>query len=402
MHKTSLFIALRYLWSHKGSHAIQIVSRVASVAVMVVSMALVIILSVYNGYKTLILESVSDVDPPLLLQRENRSVFDITDHRLQNLLNDPGVAVYAPFLYSKAMGYSGGRQAVLQLIGTDERYLHISPLLSRGTEDGYRFSKGQGALAAQVAHYLQAYDSQSDSLSIVVPRRKGLINPMFPASAFRTAYSEIQTIFQVDQEEYAYSLFLPIDELQSLLDYGANEIQAVGMRPKKNLTEKELKNRLLKELPDGFVLLDQVEQHPDLMRMVAVEKWITFLILFFVLLLSAFNISASISMLLIEKEADISTLYALGVDRKRVIRIFTLEGLLIAFLGAVIGIVVGILIVLSQSHWGWATTLSTMGPIPYPVKISLSDICAVFLSVFAIAFFVSYYPIRLILPRKIN
>jgi ABC-type lipoprotein release transport system permease subunit len=242
---------------------------------------------------------------------------------------------------------------------------------------------------------LQLPPRGTDTLSVIVPKREGFINPAIPASSFLSTQGKVASVILSENEVYDNTLFMDLQQLQQLLNYTPSQVDGVALEISRGDIRKT-RQQLLQLLPNHYILLDRSEQQPEITRLVAIEKWISFLILFFVLLLAAFNVVACVSMLMIEKQFDTLTLRALGASPSSVTNIFRYEGLLITAIGAGMGLLLGLLLCYSQMELGWITTQSSLGPQPYPVKIKLFDLAASLTAILGIGYLAAAYPAKVL------
>ncbi len=392
---TARFIAFRYLFAHKRYNVINIVSWVAVGAICIVTMALVSILSIYNGYEEMILAKVSDIDPPLLLREKDGKVFDLTDSKLQPILTHPQITHNAGILRTKGLLLHNGGQLVVQLQGIAPSFASVCKTNNWRTNGEMVIEQGLFNVGAAISMALQLPPRGTDTLSVIVPKREGFINPTIPASSFLSTQGKVASVILSENEVYDNTLFMDLQQLQQLLNYTPSQVDGVALRISRG-NVKKTRQQLQQLLPNHYILLDRSEQQPEITRLVAIEKWISFLILFFVLLLAAFNVVACVSMLMIEKQFDTLTLRALGASPSSVTNIFRYEGLLITAIGAGMGLLLGLLLCYSQMELSWITTQSSLGPQPYPVKIKLFDLAATLTAILGIGYLAAAYPAKVL------
>lgn len=386
------FIAWRYLFARKQYNVINMVSGVAAVAIAVIAMALVVVLSVYNGYEKLIMSKLNTITPPLVIQQRDNQVFDIK--QLEPIVKHSDVKASAGLLHTKGLIRVEGKQLVAAFLGLAPSFEQVSNVKEWDVIGKLAFTEGQLNMGIALASALDIIPDNPQKIQLVLPKRKGIINPLFPSSAFMDSQGTLSSIVSAGDEKYDYTLFLSLEQLQNLMQRLPGEVDQLAVAPAETIQPQVLQRRLKPLLPKGFVILDQVEQQPEVTRLVALEKWISFLILSFILLLAAFNVMAGITMLMIEKQEDRQLLRAMGATPAMIARIFRYEGLLISGLGAVIGVIIGIALVLSQHYWGWLTTTTLMGPEPYPVVLKPLDVVATLAVVLLIGYAASLYPTR--------
>lgn len=219
-----------------------------------------------------------------------------------------------------------------------------------------------------------------EELKIYTPRRLGRINPANPSSSFRGDSLLVSGVFQAEQSEFDTDLVLiPLEISRRLLDYTT---EATAIEIKTSGAVENVKKAVMSAIGDGYAVKNQMEQQEQSFKMISVEKWITFFLLAFILIIASFNIISTLSMLIIEKDENIRTLYALGASQQMISRIFVLEGWLISLAGGMAGIIVGVLLCLAQQYGGFITlggNHEAMTITAYPVRVEAIDLAAVFL-----------------------
>ena len=238
---------------------------------------------------------------------------------------------------------------------------------------------------------------------LYVPKRKGRINPANPAAAYRALPVAVTGVVQVDQPEYdADFVFIPLDAARTLLDYDGGEGSAVEVKAAMGVKPANLVRDLARDFPD-YVVQGRIEQQADTFRMIAVEKWVTFLMLVFILLIAAFNIVSTMSLMVIEKRSDISTLRALGAPASMTRAIFVAEGWLVTVVGGIAGLVLGVGLSLLQEYCGLvklAADPSALTIDAYPVRVEWTDVASVFLAIIVTGLLIG--AISRIFTRKTN
>lgn len=398
----SLRLASRYFFSMKRLHSVHIISTISSITVGIVVMAAVCILSIFNGYERILLNQVSFLDPPLLIERADKQVFLSEEPHLQKILSQTtSLENYSFALQADGVVRSDVTQRVAHLYGVDTAFAQVNNVAPLAFLGQFTTKEEQYTLGLELYGTLfPVFSALEDSVMIYSPKRKGFINPMLPNTAFRLKKGEATSVINVQNEYYDQSLFLDIDALRTLLDYTSSEADRVLLLPKKELSLSEVQKSLQEDLGDEWRVLNRAEQQPDLIRLVAIEKWMSFFILFFVLLLAAFNVVCSSSMLIIEKKRDVEILSFLGGQSKFVRRVFLIQGFFVTFLGAFIGFFVGLLLIGAQDRWGWITYGQGIYKQPYPVEIQGLDIFILLMTIVIVGYLSSLYPVYRLLRKK--
>lgn len=376
----ALRIALRYLLAKKSHTAVNVISLISMTGIAVAAMAMICVLSVFNGFSDLALDRLSMVDPDIKVSPVSGKVIANADSLADMLAHVPGVRRTAVTIEDQALAIFDDAQSPVVVRGVPLHYpdiSEISSLVIDGEFTDEAVGKGCVALSVGTAINLGARPSMEKPFVLTVPRRVGRINPAFPLAAFSTDTLLVSAVYQTNQAEFDNDmLYMPLSAARSLFDY-TTEGSAIEIAVMPDATPDEVITEIETRLGPGYVVADRLRQQADSFRMISIEKWITFLMLVFVLVMASFNILSTMSMLIIEKEDNISILRSLGADEKMLRRIFLDEGLLIAILGGAIGIVVGVALSLAQEHFGLISLSgdhAQMSISAYPCRLALSDL----------------------------
>ena len=377
-------IAVRYIFSRKSHSAINLISVVAVCGVVVASVALVCVLSVFNGFHSLIEGKLSVIDPAVKVVPATGKAISSSDSLIDVITAVPGVAYAIPGITEQALARCGDKQLPVMVKGVVENYDSLSAISSVVKEDGeFLLSNDYGmqfmVISVGTAISLETRPGYRTPVSLYAPKRKGRVNVANPIGAFRADTMFVSGVFQVDEAGYdASTVLVPLDVARRLFDYPveATEIE-VGARP--DADEAALHAAIATALP-GYVVKNRLQQHASSYRLINIEKWITFLLLSFILLIAAFNVISTVSVLIVEKTGDIVTLRNLGATRALITRIFSTQALLITFIGSLIGVAIGVGLCLAQQHLGIIKLNGTPGTLildAYPVVVEWSDLVVV-------------------------
>lgn len=392
------YIAKRYLFSKKSHNAVNIISVVAVCGVAVATMATVCSLSVLNGFRGLVTEMFGFFDPELKITPVKGKVFDSNTVMFQEVRSLPEIDLIAESLEDNVMINYRGRQGLAILKGVSDEFVS---LVNFGTIliDGDTILKNEvndfALLGLGIANSIGVNAGFVFPMEIDAPKRNVRVNLSNPIASINREYAYIGGVFQVNQAVYDENYVIaPIHLARDLFDY-EKEVSALEIKLKAGASIKEAQAKIQKTVGDDFYVKDRYRQQEDVFKMINIEKWVTFFILVFILLIAAFNIIGSLSMLIIDKQADVITLRNLGADNRRISGIFLFEGWMISASGAVAGIVLGVLLCLGQQHFGWLRLGNGNFSVnAYPVIISLSDLLFVLITVLLIGFFSVLYPVR--------
>lgn len=367
--------------------------------VVVGSIALVCVLSVFNGFQTVVEDLFSNFDAQLKIVPAEGKVFHPDSIKLP--LEDIEHSCYV--IEDNALLTFGEKQMPIIIKGVPEDYTQVSGIDSI-LIDG-EFSTKEGAFNMAVggvglANTLGSGLRFVQPIWLYAPKRTANINPLMVDKAFNREHAFLTGVYMVQQEKYDNNfLIVPIELTRKLYDY-KTEVSAIELKLKDNADEKSVKREISSLIGPGYKVLDRYEQQEEFFSMLQIEKWVTYLILSFILLIAIFNIVGSLSMLIIEKKEDANILRCLGASQCDIKNIFLFEGWLISVLGAVIGILIGVLLCYIQMEYGVIKLASTSGTYlvdAYPVNLVFSDVIVIFLTVISMGFFASY-----IATRRIN
>jgi len=384
-------IAVRYLFAKKSHSAVNIISIISVAGVAVATMATVCVLSVFNGFTELAMGRLSMIDPDIKVQSASVPVFDRTDDIIESLERLPEVELAVPTLEGQALAVFDGRQIPVTIKGVTDRYDRIAQLDSAIIDGDFSLRLGDygGAImSVGTAIRLGARPGYWQPLALYVPRRIGRVNPANPMGAFRSDSLIVAGVYQINQSEYdADMIMLPLNEVRSLLDYDDSQASAIEVRIKPGVDTRDglaAVEGAVKEYGGHMEALDRLQQEATSFRMINMEKWISFVMLAFILVIASFNVISTLSMIIIEKRYNLATLRAMGASQGMISRIFMLEGWLISIVGGAVGIILGSVLCLAQ-QWGGFIKLggdpTQMSIDVYPVRLLPSDILAVFLLV---------------------
>ncbi len=397
-----LFIALRYLFSKNKQNIINIISGISVAGIIVGTMALVIVLSVFNGFNGLIETFFSNFDPDLKITASRGKMFSPSENRFEEIQNLLGVLHYAEVIEETALLKYGDQQYPAIVKGVPPNYsdyTSIDTLIIDGIfmlqDDGIDYAVvGQG-----VAYNLGLGLSFVDPIRIFVPK-KGHQASLNPAQSLNFDYIFPAGVFSLLEEIDSKYLIVPYHFASRLFE-SENRVSAVELGIDPGVNSKKLQKEIQGILGDSFHVKNKYQQHDMIFRTIKSEKWASYFILVFILIVASFNMLGSLSMLIIDKKEDLFILRSMGADSKLIRKIFLFEGWLISFFGALIGALLGIFICWLQIRFE-LVTLPGAGSFvitAYPVKIVLSDIFLILGIVLGIGFIASWYPVRFISDR---
>lgn len=397
--------ALRYLKAKKAHSAVNIISIISVCGVVLTTAALVCVLSVFNGFSGLMSDKLAKLDPPISISPAEGKIIGNADSLLNILRNIKGVEIALPAITDQALAIYAEKQVPVTVKGVPEDFNKLTDIEDVILYGNYALSDssaGYAILSIGVAGSLHSSNGFFDYMRLYVPKRKGNINPVYPAKAFRTDSLYISAIYQADQSSYDRDMvYIPIDAARRLFDY-TTEATHIEVKPTKNADETAIIKRIESALGNNYSVKDRLQQQATAFKMVNMEKWVTFLLLSFILIIAAFNVISSLSLLIIEKDESIRTFHNIGATNRQISMIFITEGLLISLTGAIIGIAIGVILCLMQQELGLiklAGDSETIIVDSYPVKLLWSDLTIVFALVSAVGVLTSFITATLMRSR---
>lgn len=393
-------IAWRYLFSKKGHNAINIVTGVSSAAVAVVTAAMICVLSVMNGFGALVEQLFSEFDAPLLVVPAEGSTLRTDDPAIQALYEREDLVISAQLEQTALVRYKD-HQTPARVLGVDSLFAetaHIDSIITDGFYSVWDSAFERAVLGRGLASQIGMNAHFTGALHLYAPDRTGTINMLRPDLSLQHEHAFIAGTFAINQVEYDDQLMLvSLFLARRLFRYDEQTATALRIAPKEDLKIRrfeDLKTQIAKSLGKDYQVLDRYEQQADFFRILKIEKWLTVLLLVFILLIASFNSIGSLSMLIIDKKADIRILSDLGADEPTIRRIFLLEGWLISSLGAGVGLVIGVLVCLGQQYFGWLKlgTGTEYVISAYPVMVQATDVLLVAVVVLALGFVAAWYP----------
>lgn len=396
----SFHIAKRYLFSKKSHNAINIISGISAAGVGVGAMALVCVLSVFNGFETLIADMFSAFDPDLKITLAEGKTFDVNSPEMSEIRKLKSVAYFTEVVEENALLRFKDKQmpATVKGVSSDFRKMtFIDSIMYDGEFTLFDGAFQRAVPGVGVASILGLGVHFIDPLIIYAPKRTAKINLLRPENSFNQVGTFVSGIFAVQQLQYDdHYVLVSISLARDLFEYEKNIVSAVEIKLVDGVNQQKVQQQIKAKLGDRFQVKNRYEQQESFFKIMQIEKWITYLILCFILLIASFNIIGSLSMLIIDKKADIATMRNLGCNNQMIKRIFLFEGWMISAVGAVVGISLGTLLCLLQEHVGFLKLGSGYVVEAYPVVTNLTDSMLVLVTVLIMGFLAAYYPVRYI------
>jgi len=396
------YIARRYLFSKKSTHAINVISGISVVGVAVATMALVVTLSVFNGFHDLVASFFTQMDPQLKITPVKGKTAPVDDPILTEIRHLPEVEVATECLEEQALAVYGDRQQMVMVKGVEDNFnqlTHIQEILEGdGDFELHAADLSYGIPGLGVAYQLGLGYTYEHPLKIFAPRREGQLNMANPTEGFVVddLYSP-GVVFCMKQGKYDNNYILTsIAFTRHLFDLDGC-LSSLEIRLKPGSDFERVKSQMEEIAAGKFYVLDRYEQQDDTFRIMKVEKLIAYVFLSFILMIACFNIIGSLSMLIIDKKEDVVTLRNLGATDHQITRIFLFEGRMISAIGAILGVLIGLLLCWLQQQYGIVRLGSSEGSFvvdAYPVSVHPWDIVLIVFTVMAVGFLSVWYPVR--------
>ncbi len=402
---TALYFAKRYLFSKKTVNAINVISGISVVGVLVSSASLIVILSFYNGLETLIFSMHGAFTPDLRIEPQEGKVFSLDAPVFETIRQHPQVDRYSEVLQERVLLRYGEGQYIATIKGITADYPQ-GPAMDTLLQDGHAVLKhgdeNYAILGARVQGVLGiSLHDESRSIDVFSPR-KGVKSGISRAEEFTMRTIRAGGVLEY-QQEFDDLLIVPMDFARDVLSE-FEQVSAVEINLAAGGNVAAIQQELSALLGEAYLVKDREQQNPTLYKIVRTEKWAVFFIIAFTGVIAIFNIVGSLTMLVIDKKKDISVLMGMGASNGLIRRIFFYEGLLISLIGCLTGLVLGLLFCLSQQLFGWISLGNGENMVTdvYPVEIRISDFLLVFSTVFVVSAIISLISSRLSVKQTVR
>lgn len=403
------YIARRYLFSKKSTHVINLISGISAVGVAVATMALVVTLSVFNGFSDLVASFLTAFDPQIEVVPAKGKTAPADDPILTKIRTLPSVDVATECIEDQAMAIYDGRQAMVMIKGVDDNFdqlTHINDILyGDGEFELHAANLEYGTVGIRLADRMGMGAAWNGFMKIYAPRREGQLDMMNPTEGFVVdSLISPGVVFSVRNGRYDNDYVLTSIGFARRLFGQQGMLSQLELRLKPGSNLDAVKAEMQEIAGGKYRVLDRMEQQADTFKIMKIEKFIAYIFLTFILIVACFNIIGSLSMLIIDKKDDIITLRNMGADDRQITRIFLFEGRMISVIGAVAGIAIGLLLCWLQQEYGLVALGSSSGSFvvdAYPVSVHPEDIVIVFLTVIAVGFISVWYPVKYFAKRLI-
>ena len=401
------YIARRYLFSKKSTHVINLISGISAVGVAVATMALVVTLSVFNGFHDLVASFLTAFDPQIEVVPAQGKTAPADDPVLQRIRTLPEVDVATECVEDQALAVYDGKQAMVTVKGVDDNFnqlTHINDIVYGDGEFSLHAANLEyGTVGIRLADKLGMSASWDGFMNIYAPRREGQLDMMNPTEGFvEDSLISPGVVFMVRNGKYDGNYILTSIGFARRLFDRQGMLSQLEIRLKPGSDLDAVKAEMKEIVGKKYRVMDRMEQQADTFKIMKIEKFIAYIFLTFILAVACFNIIGSLSMLIIDKKNDVVTLRNMGATDKQITRIFLFEGRMISVIGAVAGILIGLLLCWLQQEYGLVALGRSSGSFvvdAYPVSVHPEDIAIVFLTVISVGFASVWYPVRYFAKR---
>jgi lipoprotein-releasing system permease protein len=403
--KLSFYIAKRYLFAKKSRNAINIISSVSVAGVAVGTMALIIVLSVFNGLETMVSAIFNTFDPDVKITAAEGKTFVADTSRLKLLASIEGISCYSLTLEENALLKYGDRQSIATIKGVDDNYLMVSNIDSSMWEGDFILKSQKGRPYAipgvGVAINLGIRINFITPLNIIFPRKTGSAN-LNAETQLNQKFISPSGIFEVEKDYDSKYVYVPIEVVRELTEIN-DGVSSIEIKVTKQADPGIVQKKIANIFGKGFIVQNRYEQQELFYKVMRSERLAIFFILTLILIIASFNIIGSLTMLIIEKERDIEILKSLGADNNLIRKIFIFEGWLISIIGALAGILLGYTICWLQLTFGFVKLQSeSLIMDSYPVVMKVKDFIIVPGTVLLIGYWAAWYPVRFLTKKFLN
>jgi lipoprotein-releasing system permease protein len=402
-----LHIARRYMISRKSHNIINVISGISVMGITVGTMALIVVLSVFNGFESIVSSLYNSFNPDLELTIVKGKTFTLEDVQSDKIAQLPGVLHMTEVVEENALMKNGNRQYIGRMKGVSHTFNLMTGIDSAIIDGDYILERGDqacGVFGAGVSYHLGVVPNLvDDPVEIFVPSRSADFKPSLE-QPFNSGKVAPSGVFSIQQDFDVSIVLVPIWFARSLLEY-SDELTALEIGLGKDADVEQVKERIRQIVGSDFSVKDRYEQEELLYKIMNSEKWIIFLILAFILMIATFNVIGSLSMLIIDKQKDIAVLHSMGASYALIRRIFLFEGMLISLTGALSGLILGGVLSWLQQEFGLLKLGQGNGAFiidTYPVVVKGVDFVIVFLTVFVIAYLAAWLPVRRISKKYLE
>ena len=397
------YIAKRYLIAKKSHNAINIIAAISLAGIAVGTMALIVVLSVFNGFDNVVKSLINSFNPDLKVILAEGKTFAPDEAKLKRIKSIRGIHAMSTVLEDKALLRYDERQTIAIVKGVSMDYADVAGIDSMMAEGVFRLSdqdQPYAVIGQGISYYLNVMLNSPRQMGIYVPKRTGKIS-FDPERAVNRKFIYVSGVFMIEQDYDSKYVIVPLDFAQDLFEY-PGRLNALEIKLDRGADPEKIMQDVQLILGDDFIVQNRYQQNEIFYKTMQVEKWAIFLILMFILVVASFNIIGTLTMLILEKRTDIITLRNLGASTTIINRIFLFEGWLVSIGGALAGLAAGLLICWLQIRFE-PVKLQGSGTFiidAYPVLVKAVDVAATGITVMIVGFLAAWLPVRFV-TRKL-
>ncbi len=393
------FIAKRYLFSKKSHNAINIISAISVAGIAIGTMALIIVLSAFNGLSDLVQSLYNSFGADIEITIKQGKTFTPTTSEFNSIKKMEGIAYYTEVLEGNALLKFNDKQCISAIKGVSDSYEKMSDFDSLIKEGNFNLTRNNIVIGQGISYVLQINSKdQFSPISIYAPKR-GTINSINPEDGLNELKTYASAEFSIN-DEFDKHTIMSIANARKLFDY-TNEVTSIELALKKDVNKIAVQNEIEKILENAYEVKNREQQNEILFKTLKSEKLWTFIILIFILIIATFNVIGSLTMLIIEKKKDIRILHHMGADIQLIRKIFLLEGILITGFGALLGVALGVLVCWLQAEFSIVKFTEGYVVDAYPITMKFSDFVLIITAVLLIGLFAAWYPVRVFTKKHL-
>ncbi len=395
-----LFIAKRYLISKKSHNAINIISGVSVAGVCIGTMALIVVLSAFNGLSNLVESLYNSFDADIEITIKQGKTFTLDSTEFNSLKKIDGIAYYSEIVEGNALLKYNEKQCVATIKGVSSDFAKMSKFDTLVSEGSFNLEKNNIVIGKGISNILQTGPEDAyTAISIYAPKR-GIVNTFDAEGGLSELKAYSAGAFSINDEfDYKY-VIMDINKARELFDY-TNEVTSIELSLKKDADPEKVQEQITALLGNKYEIKNRHQQNALLYKTLKSEKLWTFLILVFILIIATFNVIGSLTMLIIEKKKDITILHNMGADSQLIRKIFLIEGMLITLIGAILGLILGTFVCWLQIKFSLIRFTEGYVVDAYPIKLEAADFVMVLGVVLLIGFFAAWYPVRVFTKKHL-
>lgn len=394
------YIAKRYLFSKKSHNVINIISGIAMIGIGVGAMAMVVVMSLFNGIQGLVEDLYSSFDPAIKITVAEGKTFSVADIPKAKILSIEGVEFYSESLEETVLLKHRDKQSVATIKGVEQDFLDMSGLDSLTVEGELKLNDGDIPLAVVgygIKYQLGLYiEGNYTGIQVYAPSREKYSSTN-PEKAFTKMNIMPGGVFTINPDFDEKYILVPLSFTRKILNY-EDEVSSIEIGTKEDAEADEIKQEIQDLLGDEYLVRTRYELNEIIFKTNNTEKWITFLILIFILVIAMFNLVSAVAMIIMDKKKDVYTLKSLGANGQHIRRIFLIEGMLISLIGGLCGMGIGYLLCFIQDVFG-VLKLEGIVVDQYPVLMKWQDFGMILSTVVVIGILASWFPVQIVVKK---